>query len=271
MRNYYVPDQVKALQEAISHMIKTHGFKRVLVFVRTSPSPEQTDKEDTNTSIERQLEYLRHMLLACEISVHSERAVGVSASKRDAVDSVERRLQELGDNTLVMTTRVDRMTRSVVQFERLQKIVSAGGHGVLSFLWDHETEPQDVCFALRLPERHNTQKAVVNWQAGLAAQKRAPMVRLNRPLHQPILWMFGKDTRHEQSCPRALASLTSPSNPNYVRGYRHAENAQQWARAQATINYQGGPYIEPQLNKCGVDQRGINSAMTNKQALFIRR
>lgn len=191
-----IPEQVTAIQAAIRHMIETHGFLRILIFVRTSPSPKPTDKEGTNTSIDRQLEYIKHMLIGCGVPVHFEMAAGVSASKGDAVDSVERRLREFTKHTLVLTTRVDRMTRSVSQFERLQHIVEDGGHGILSFLWDFETGPQDVCLALRLPETDRNGQTVMDWEAGLAAQKRAPMVRLSRPLHQPILWMFGEDKRY---------------------------------------------------------------------------
>lgn len=193
--NGRVPDQVKALQMIIRHAIELHGFVRVLVLARTSPSPKPTDDEGTNNSIEKQIEYLGHMLAKCDLPVHWEKAAGISASKGHAVDRLEKCLQKLGKRTLVLTTRVDRVTRSVSEFERLQKVIGAGDHGIISSLWDFETSPENVCLALRLPEAHSTQEVVINWETGLKAQKRAPMVRLNRPLHQPLLWMFGTDTR----------------------------------------------------------------------------
>lgn len=192
-----LPEQIEALRRAIRHMIETHDFRRVLIFVRTSPSPKPTDKEGTNTSIERQLEYLG-WLIGHGISVHFAKAVGVSASKDDSIEYLKERLLELGEKTLVLTTRVDRSTRSLRGFERLQEIIAAGGHGIASMLWDFETEPLNVCLALRLPETDRTNKAVTDWETGLMAQKRAPMVRLSRPIHQPILWMFGSDKRYVQ-------------------------------------------------------------------------
>lgn len=198
-RDTRIPKQIKALRKAIRHKVETHGFIRILVYVRTSPSPKPTDKEGTNASIERQTEYLRHMLGSClGIKVHFETAAGISASKKDSVDGLKRRLREVGEKVLVVTVRIDRTTRSVGEFERLQQIIADGGHGILSFLWDFQNSPQDVCLALRLPETDKRNKAVTDWEAGLAAQKRAPMVRLNRPVHQPILWMFREDTKYLQ-------------------------------------------------------------------------
>lgn len=65
----------------------------------------------------------------------------------------------------------------------------------MSFLWDFETQPKNVCEALRLPPSDSTHEAVTGWEDSLKKQKRAPMVRLNRPVHQPILSMFGTDTK----------------------------------------------------------------------------
>lgn len=187
-----IPDQLKALHDAISHMIRKLKFSYILIFVRTSPSPKPTDKEGTNCSIERQTQYLLHMFKK-NVLWHVEKAPGVSASKGDAVDRLQSRLLKLGRNGLVLTTRVDRMTRSVSEFDRLQEIIADGDHGMMSFLWDFETGPQDVCTALRLPGTDCGVEAVVEWEKHLKAQIRAPMVRLSRPLHQPLLWMSGPD------------------------------------------------------------------------------
>lgn len=189
------PTQVQSLQKAIRHTIKAHGFSFILIWGRTSPSRKTTDGEGTNSSIERQIQYLEHAVAGCGIELRYEKAAGVSASDGGAVDQLERALQDCSGKILVLTTRPDRMTRSVKEFGRLQKIIGPGGHGIMSFLWDFETRPSNVCEALRLAATDSTHEAVIGWENALEEQKRAPIVRLNRPVHQPILWMVGTDTR----------------------------------------------------------------------------
>lgn len=65
--------------------------------------------------------------------------------------------------------------------------------------------------------------------------------------------------------------LTNLSHYNYECAYRHAKSAQEWAKAQVTINYQGGSFHEPELNKRPIKKNGVTEAMIKAQDAYFRR
>lgn len=186
------PDQMLALHSIINFTIEVHGFKRILIIVRVSPTSQAREDDSMNTSLTRQAKFLTNVCSTVAVPVHHLEAAHVSAYHNDFVKMLRKELKALGRQTLILSVGVDRMVRSSTQLPKLKKMVQEDHHGVVSFLWDHETDI-DVLNALRFDPNQKDAQEVVAWQDALTEQKRAPSVPITLPLIQPILWLAKED------------------------------------------------------------------------------
>lgn len=159
------------------------------------------------------------------------------------MDLLLERLEAIGLKTLVLSIAVDRITRSNHQYSRLCDQALSGRHGVVSFLWDNQTD-LTVSTALCLPE---TELQLLQWQDNLDLQNRAQPDSLVLPVVQPIMWVHGSDHR---------SSAEIEGHP--VRPMR---NVEEWIQAGGLTSYQGDMGLIPdQLSKD--TRRGFTVEMT---------
>ncbi|KJX92293.1 hypothetical protein TI39_contig5876g00004 [Zymoseptoria brevis] len=235
--------QLLALHRALHYLIKSHGFKKVLLVARSCSSDSQPENYVLSTSIARQLQFLQNMMPEAlregDLTAIVEwKALGVSASKDDFVDQLAEQLKIHGDNVLVLTMRLDHMTRCSEQHSRLTQLLLEGGHGAGSFLWDHETH-LDVAEAFKLDHRQCGDPSIIAWAQALQSQKRAPMVRLSWPMIQLILWVLGDEE-----------SATA---------VRHVKDSEEWVQSMALSSWQGEQDVFPELSQRDSNEIGYSS------------
>lgn len=153
-------------------------------------------------------------------------------------------LDALGPDVLVLSTGLDRITRSQAQYERLFKHAATGGHAAVAFLWDRHTKLRaNVALLLRsqvvFPQ-------VMQWQDDLDKQFRAPMSDLAVPAVQPVMWL---------TSPRDANAQTTIA-PHTVR---HLENAEQWVQSGLLTAYQGDSGPVPEVFKKDEGARGFSA------------
>jgi hypothetical protein len=192
--------QMVALRNVVRHVYNSHGFDNILLVARNCPVGSAAKKTGLNTSIERQLQFLRNVVPKDLMESHPEKiiqwkAVGLSCYSESFVDKLSEQLAIHGEKTLVLCVRPDHMARHPTQYSRLRKCFSKGGHGAMSFHWDHETNI-DVSEALQLDQAQNMDPSVAAWKTALESQRRAPEVRMSWPMTQPILWILGDTVKY---------------------------------------------------------------------------
>lgn len=225
--------QLRSLHKVLRLVVRVHSFKRVLICVRISPKSDAIEKDALQSSLVRQQTFLQHCVEDCGVPVDVLIANQVSAYSDAFIDMLLDRLAELGSGVLVVSAATDRITRSDDQYARLRAAATDGDHGVLSFLWDSETE-LPATTALRLPNGQAQTSELLQWQASLDLQRRAPQVPLTIPMVQPIIWIY--------------ASTACSTIEDHVG--RHVQNAVEWVQAGRLSSYQGhaGP-VPDQLMK----------------------
>ena len=127
------------------------------------------------------------MPIITDVPIEIFQAKGVSAYNDDYVSLLKSTFGgRLRGRTLFVSTAVDRVTRSLKQFERLQAEVLRGEHAIMSFLWDHESllRPEE---ALNISGQ-NAAGDLTPWTEALSEQVRAPLESLTLPLLQPVIW-----------------------------------------------------------------------------------
>jgi hypothetical protein len=190
-----IPPQLLAAHNALLHLVKSHQFDKILLVARSCAVDAQTENYCLNSSITRQLTFLRNLVpQALKNRIVEWKAVGVSAHKNDFVDQLAGQLQKHGPRTAVWCVRVDHMTRSAVQCSRLVNLFAEGGHGAVSFHWDHKTH-LEVAEAFQLDRHQSEDQSITAWEAALESQFRAPRAPLNWSVIQPILWILGTKKR----------------------------------------------------------------------------
>lgn len=188
-----VPTQVNAAASVVRHCVEVHGFKRICIIAHTGPG-YQTGKQTTiDTSVIRQSEFLNTMAGACSVPIERVEMSGFSNEQvLDHIDKLEFAGRLVGKKwvwgrkTLYMISTVGGLVASTAEHARLRDLVGYGG--VMSFFWDHETEPT-AYEALRLDDSQLIVPAVDKWEEVLQGQKRVLKHPLNLPILQPIIWI----------------------------------------------------------------------------------
>ena len=180
--------QIDALHRAIKITIETHGFEKLIIIVRVSPPGRRKSRSAVTSSLLRQDEFIRKLLPADPgIPVQLLKGNGVSAYSEDFVTMIEDTLGAGNDEpTLLVSVATDRVLRSTEQLQRLENSVLQPHHAIMSLLWDCESYIKPTT-ALRI----DTVKDGVDlsqWENALHQQTRAPLLHLNMPLVQPIIW-----------------------------------------------------------------------------------
>jgi hypothetical protein len=191
--------QLTLLHDAILHLMKMHGFTTLLLVARNCPANFHADPRSANASTNLQLETLQILIPEKLKEANPEaiiewKATGLSASKDEFVDGLAEQLANIEGKALVLTVRPDQMTKSDIQHSRLVELLSKGGHGAMSFQWDHKTL-LDVAEAFQLHKNMCQHSTMRGMRIFLKSQLRAPMLPQNLPIWQPVLWILGKKKR----------------------------------------------------------------------------
>ena len=216
--------------DALHRAIETHRFEKLIIIVRVSPPGSRKSHSAVTSSLLRQDEFVRKLLPADPgIPVQLLKGNGVSAYSADFVTMIEDALKAgNGERTLLVSVATDRVLRSTEQLQRLENSVLQPHHAIMSLLWDCESYIKPTT-ALHL-DTIMEDVDLSQWDNAFHQQIRAPLLHLNLPLVQPIIW----------ACP-SLVDI-SGSIPSIVQ--RHVVNAQEFISAFDTTKLQGSNCLD---------------------------
>lgn len=230
-----VPEQVVAIRSVIKSVLKSRGTRTVVIIVRDSP----VGKDDgIDASLVRQRTFLGHMLPEDHgLAIRFFGVSQVSAYKDDFVDLLRAELEVAGPRALVLSASIDRATRNVAHYEVFREMARTGSHAFMSVVWDHKSVIAP-CDALALSE---SEQDVLDWQVALKVQLRAPLLALNLPIIQPVVW--------------CASEIANDSHPVWEHAMRHIKDAQAFAGA-SEVNLSMGNRSLPIPEELAIDQEG---------------
>ncbi|KEQ83396.1 hypothetical protein M438DRAFT_346349 [Aureobasidium pullulans EXF-150] len=179
--------QFQALQYVVSEAFRLHKVTEAVVVCRVSPTPGGTAEHDgVKPSLVRQQRFLEAMIPS-GISIHYVKAKEVSAYSEDFLDLLEDKLIAISRKALILSTSVDRASRSAKTHEFCTKVHETAGHMFMSFLWDDGTN-LPINDALYVAESRIRPELTAADQQ-LEEQRRSPPSKRNRPIVKPVIWV----------------------------------------------------------------------------------
>ncbi|KAH0341787.1 hypothetical protein KCU81_g6010, partial [Aureobasidium melanogenum] len=198
-KNSYVPE-LDTMKARINNVYETSSLHRILLCVRVSPNTSLSAKNDINTSLVRQQEFL-NLMVPPELHDNTEllRADKVSATDPDFLNLLSDRLSKMNEPTLILSTTIERITRSLEHLSMIKNL-SDDGHVFASLVWDS--------------------KMPIAASDPLKTQERSKGGSLKMPKIIPVVW--------------------SPcDNETQAHVQRHVQNAQDWVDAVSHTSFQG--------------------------------
>ena len=145
--------QTDALKQFIRVAIDIHRIRRVIIIVCDSPPRGEDGVAEYRlapVTLVRQAQFLERVLpqdVKPEYIIfpHTSRYSGTKV-----VDEIRDVLQSCPDKAMLISTAVDRVTRRLAGWQKLQEVLREGDHMAVSLLWDTKTNIKS-CEAMLLP------------------------------------------------------------------------------------------------------------------------
>lgn len=91
---------------------------------------------------------------------------------------------------------------------------------------------------------HGDLAVLMEWEQALLERQRAPLLQVNLPLVQPLLWF--------------LPGMGNNPHPTILHAERHVTKSSEWVEAVTLTSYQGGKSIAPEPMKTA-GERGFSA------------
>lgn len=107
---------------------------------------------------------------------------------------------------------------------------------------------------------HGDLAVLMEWEQALLERQRAPLLQVNLPLVQPLLWFLpgmGNNPWVERHM-SANGLLTFDRHPTILHAERHVTKSSEWVEAVTLTSYQGGKSIAPEPMKTA-GERGFSA------------
>lgn len=142
--------QVEAAKDFIKLAIQVHDIRHVVILVRDSETGEEDEYRLVSVSCARQGQFTKLLLPAGVDSKYITLPSTSASGSALGTDLICEELARYQGKALLVSSSIDRVTRSIEGWTELKEVCAAQGHMVMSLLWDTDTT-LDPNAAMRLP------------------------------------------------------------------------------------------------------------------------
>lgn len=177
----------QSLRYLVAESFKIHNIFTAVIACRVSPPPPGTTEQDgIKTSLLRQQRFLEAMVPS-GVPIIYVKAKEVSAYKSDFTTLMQKKLRSTSTKAFVLTTSLDRATRSTKTSDEWLQIHQQRGHMFMSFLWSDKAE-LPVADVLHIPLALQTPQLIAA-DNRLEEQRCGAMSTRNLPVIKPVIWI----------------------------------------------------------------------------------